>query len=155
MKKSLYIALTFFFVLSSSLANDLHFEVFRSQKTRKEMMQLKRDFFVKELNLTEKEANDLMPVMQELDEKRFELWRSTAEMHKRIRNNDPSITEAEMGRYMEKVADNKIKEAELEKEFIKKCKEILPMEKAVRLPHVNRKFAGEYMKKRRAENSDK
>ncbi|WP_148297563.1 hypothetical protein [Porphyromonas macacae] len=60
------------------------------------MMQLKRDFFVKELNLTEKEANDLMPVMQELDEKRFELWRSTAEMHKRIRNNDPSITEAEM-----------------------------------------------------------
>ncbi|WP_147277721.1 hypothetical protein [Porphyromonas macacae] len=119
------------------------------------MMQLKRDFFVKELNLTEKEANDLMPVMQELDEKRFELWRSTAEMHKRIRNNDPSITEAEMGRYMEKVADNKIKEAELEKEFIKKCKEILPMEKAVRLPHVNRKFAGEYMKKHRAENSDK
>lgn len=124
-----------------------------SQNIRTEILKQKKEFFIKELQLTEAEANNLMSILEELDTKRFDIWKSSAKMHRRIRQNDPTITKEEMNKHFEEIANNKIKEAELEKEYFNRCKNILPMEKLIQLESTNRKFAKQCLQKRKHYNN--
>jgi len=45
----------------------------------------KRAFLMRELALTAGEVDALMPVLNELDDKRFALWRSTETLGRRVR----------------------------------------------------------------------
>lgn len=123
------------------------------QNIRTEILKQKKEFFIKELQLTEAEANNLMSILEELDTKRFDIWKSSAKMHRRIRQNDPTITKEEMNKHFEEIANNKIKEAELEKEYFNRCKNILPMEKLIQLESTNRKFAKQCLQKRKHYNN--
>ncbi len=120
----------------------------RPARPSKELIQKeKKAFLTKELSLTAKEADDLMLIINELDGKRFALWKSCYSMRRRMQSRGGSITDAEYEKYFNQVMDNRVQEAELERTYYTKCKEVIPMNKLVKLERANRAFARQFMQR--------
>ena len=120
----------------------------RPARPSKELIQKeKKAFLTKELSLTAKEADDLMLIINELDGKRFALWKSCYSMRRRMQSRGGSITDAEYEKYFNQVMDNRVQEAELERTYYTKCKEVIPMHKLVKLERANRAFARQFMQR--------
>lgn len=116
---------------------------------RERMIQKKRSFLIKELALTQAEVDALMPILEELDLKRFQIWKECEPVRRRIHANDNSLTEGELHRYFEKHLDAHVREAELERTYYTRCKGALPIAKLVLLEEANRKFAREFFGRER------
>ena len=101
----------------------------------------KRAYLIQHLELTEKEADGVMSILNELDEKRFQLWREGEALGGRVRKSDKTLTDEELNTFLEQSLSARIKEAELEKTYYLRCRTVLSVQKAVRLPHVCRAFA--------------
>ncbi len=65
----------------------------------------KRTFLMRELSLTAGEVDALMPVLNELDDKRFALWRTTEALGRCVRQGDKTLTEAELNTFFEQMLD--------------------------------------------------
>lgn len=115
--------------------------------SREEITQQKRAYLVRELSLTDKEADGLMPILEELDTQRFRMWKGIESTRHRIHAKDSSLTDEELRKYFEQELDNKVKEAELERTYFKRCRDILPLNKLVRLERANRHFAQEFFRR--------
>lgn len=109
----------------------------------------KRKYLIKELSLTEKEARDIMPILDELDMKRYQLWREGAPLGKRIRQGDKSLTDAELEKHLDYTLNASVQEAELERTYYNKCRGLLPLHKLVRLPFACKDFARDFFSKHR------
>lgn len=109
----------------------------------------KRTYLIKELSLTEKEARDIMPILDELDTKRYLLWREGAPLGKRIRQGDKSLTDAELEKHLDYTLNASVQEAELERTYYNKCRGLLPLPKLVRLPFACKDFARDFFAKHR------
>lgn len=120
-----------------------------NQPSREQIQQEKRKHLVKVLELTEKEADELMPILNELDEQRFKLWQSVGDVRHRIHQKEAKLSDAEYETFFTKVMDNRVREAELERTYYKKCKAVLPIRKLVGLERANREFARQFFHKRR------
>lgn len=119
-----------------------------SARPSKEQIQKdKRAFLTKELDLTDKEADALMQILNELDSKRFRLWKTCNSMHWRMKASGGKITDQEYEKHFTQVMDNRVREAELERTYYSKCKEILPIRKLVKLEQANRAFARQFMQR--------
>ena len=120
----------------------------RPARASKELIQKeKKAFLTKELSLTAKEADDLMVIINELDGKRFALWKSCYSTRRRMQSSGGGITDAEYEKYFNQVMDNRVQEAELERTYYAKCKEVIPMHKLVKLERANRAFARQFMQR--------
>lgn len=108
----------------------------------------KKQFLTKELQLTPKESQDLMVILDELDEQRFSLWKGLGTMRGRLRRGD-KITDEEYAQHFDKVLINKVREAELERTYYTKCKEVIPMHKLIKLERANREFAKRFFMKKK------
>ena len=113
----------------------------RMASMRERVRAEKRAYLIQHLELTEKEADGVMPILNELDEKRFQLWREGEALGGRVRKSDKTLTDEELNTFLEQSLSARIKEAELEKTYYLRCRTVLPVQKAVRLPHVCRAFA--------------
>ena len=107
----------------------------------------KRAFLMRELSLTAGEVDALMPVLNELDDKRFALWRSTETLGRRVRQGDKTLTEAELNTFLEQMLDFHVREAELERTYYLRCRSTLPATKLVRLPMVCKDFARRFFER--------
>lgn len=116
-----------------------------SMPSKEKIQTEKKDFLTKELELSDKEAESLMTILNELDEQRFKLWQGTRELRERIRRGD-KLSDAEYSQHFEHVMNNRVREAELERTYYTKCKTVLPMNKLVRLERANREFAKHFFK---------
>ena len=113
----------------------------RMASMRERIRAEKRAYLIQHLELTEKEADGVMSILNELDEKRFQLWREGEALGGRVRKSDKTLTDEELNTFLEQSLSARIKEAELEKAYYLRCRTVLPVQKAVRLPHVCRAFA--------------
>ena len=113
----------------------------RMASMRERVRAEKRAYLIQHLELTEKEADGVMSILNELDEKRFQLWREGEALGGRVRKSDKTLTDEELNTFLEQSLSARIKEAELEKAYYLRCRTVLPVQKAVRLPHVCRAFA--------------
>ena len=113
----------------------------RMASMRERIRAEKRAYLIQHLELTEKEADGVMPILNELDEKRFQLWREGEALGGRVRKSDKTLTDEELNTFLEQSLSARIKEAELEKTYYLRCRTVLSVQKAVRLPHVCRAFA--------------
>ena len=113
----------------------------RMASMRERIRAEKRTYLIQHLELTEKEADGVMSILNELDEKRFQLWREGEALGGRVRKSDKTLTDEELNAFLEQSLSARIKEAELEKTYYLRCRTVLPVQKAVRLPHVCRAFA--------------
>lgn len=109
----------------------------------------KRTYLIKELSLTEKEARDIMPILDELDTKHYLLWREGTPLGKRIRQGDKSLTDAELEKHLDYTLNASVQEAELERTYYNKCRGLLPLPKLVRLPFACKDFARDFFAKHR------
>lgn len=107
----------------------------------------KRAFLMRELSLTAGEVDALMPVLNELDDKRFALWRSTETLGRRVRQGDKTLTEAELNTHLEQMLDFHVREAELERTYYLRCRSTLPADELVRLPMVCKDFARRFFER--------
>ena len=107
----------------------------------------KRAFLMRELSLAAGEVDALMPVLNELDDKRFALWRSTETLGRRVRQGDKTLTEAELNTHLEQMLDFHVREAELERTYYLRCRSTLPATKLVRLPMVCKDFARRFFER--------
>ena len=101
----------------------------------------KRAFLMRELALTAGEVDALMPVLNELDDKRFALWMGSKNLVNRFHRKDKTLTAEELNSLFEQTLDFHVKEAELERTYYLRCRSVLSGEKLVRLPFVCKDFA--------------
>lgn len=121
----------------------------KHESLRQQIRSAKRTYLIEELSLTEKEAKDIMPILDELDTKRYQLWREGAPLGKRIRQGDKSLTEAELEKHLDYTLNASVQEAELERTYYNKCRGLLPLPKLVRLPFACKDFARDFFSKHR------
>lgn len=107
----------------------------------------KRAFLVKELNLSASEADALMALLNELDDKRFALWMQLEPIGKRLRQGDKTLTAEELSAFYEKSLDFHVQEAELERTYYLRARPILNGERLVKLPWVCKEFARRFFDK--------
>lgn len=125
---------------------------------RKQILEQKKNFMTKALDLTPKEADQLMTILDELDKERFKLWKNSpaAFLHKeRKAGEGKEHTSEELEKAFLADLDRRVQEAELERTYYKRCLEVLPAKKIVHLPFENRRFAREYLKHLRPSKSPK
>ena len=121
----------------------------KHESLRQQIRSAKRTYLIEELSLTEKEAKDIMPILDELDTKRYQLWREGAPLGKRIRQGDKSLTDAELEKHLDYTLNASVQEAELERTYYNKCRGLLPLPKLVRLPFACKDFARDFFSKHR------
>lgn len=110
-----------------------------------EMRQYKRSYFTKELNLTREQQNKFFPLYEELQTRTDKLNADARTMEKRVADaGDASDFEYEKA--TEAIYDAKVEEANLEKEYLGKFKEILSKKQLFRLKSVERDFSREMMR---------
>lgn len=102
---------------------------------------------MRELSLTAGEVDALMPILNELDDKRFALWRTTEPLGRRVRQGDKTLTDAELNTFFEQMLDFHVREAELERSYYPRCRKLLPADKLVRLPMVCKDFARRFFER--------
>lgn len=115
--------------------------------SKEQIQSEKKAYLTKELQLTDKEADGLMVILNDLDEQRFKLWQSTEQTRNRIRRGD-TLSDEEYQQHFDKVMNNRVREAELERTYYAKCKSVLPLSKLVRIERVHREFAKHYFQKK-------
>jgi len=105
----------------------------------KEFKQEKREFIIKEVGLSNEEAARFFPLSEELMDKKYELNRAIR-IEGRALKAKQNATAAEYDVLMNKILDMHIREAELEKEYYSKFKEVLSPEKLYKYHRAEKKF---------------
>lgn len=114
---------------------------FDIEKLRKE----RAEFFVKELELTPAQAKNFIPLLNELMEKKFQVNREARRANRALMQNS-SKTDADYYKAIELGLDGRIKEAEIQKEYLLKMKAVLPAEKLYKYAQVEMKFMEKTLK---------
>ena len=121
------------------------FQESEQQGRKREFMNQRNAFFILELELTQEETDAFLPLYNELDTKRYELWKDVRQK-RALMERKAELTDADMELIINKSLDNKIAEARLEKEYYYKFKRVLPMRKVMALIVAERKFARLFIK---------
>ncbi len=105
-------------------------------------------FIAQQIGLTTEEADAFWPVCNELQEKKFALNRAVRRDMRSAREAErakKAISEAEYDRLINQNVDLKAKEAELDREYIKKFRKILSAEKVFKYQQAEQRFTREFL----------
>lgn len=112
----------------------------------KEAFLAKRNAYITaEVGLTPEEAEQFIPLCNELRQKMFEVGRECRKFSKQVRKQE-KVTEADYTKLIDDCLEVRIKEAQLEKEYYEKFKKILSSEKLYKYREAEIKFARNFMK---------
>ncbi|MDR2388857.1 MAG: hypothetical protein LBD89_03605 [Tannerellaceae bacterium] len=122
----------------------------------------RRVFITTELALTPQEADLFIPLLDELQQKKYEAGHKCREFSKEIKQKK-NPNNVDYLNTIDECLEVGIKEAELEKEYYGKFKKILSPDKLYKYKEVEYKFAREFVKNsggrqeelRRGDNKDK
>ena len=109
-----------------------------------EYAQQQREFFTRNAELTQEEADAFFPIYNELQQKKRELNRETRRIMRQEGGAEPS--EEQCLKAIEARAETNIKIAELEKEYLKKYKEVLPASKILKVQNAEEQFNSQILK---------
>ena len=110
-----------------------------------EIQQYKRGYFAKELGLTKEQQDKFFPLYEEMEQQTHRIEEESRIMEKRVSEADDA-TALEYEKATEALYDAKVKEADLEREYMVKFKEILDSKQLFELKAVERKFTREMMR---------
>lgn len=109
-----------------------------------EYWQQQKAFFTEKAGLTEEESNAFFPLYNELQQKKRELSRETRRFMREAAAAGAS--EEQSLKAIEAQAETNIKIAELEKEYLKKFKEVLPASKILKVQNAEEQFNSQILK---------
>lgn len=101
-------------------------------------------FFTEKAGLTQEEADAFFPIYNELQQKKRELNRETRRFMREAATAGAS--EDQSLKAIEAQAETNIKIAELEKEYLKKFKEVLPASKILKVQNAEEQFNSQMLK---------
>jgi len=136
--KGLLVIFLLSFGLMSANAQDKKPDESKREKIEK-FKERKAEFLKKELQLTDAEAAAFIPLVNELMEKKYEVYRN-ARTNIRDMRNKTEKSEADYKKTIEGMLDSQIKEAELQKEYYQKFMKVLPIEKVYKYHEADMKF---------------
>lgn len=103
-----------------------------------------REFFTKNAELTQEEADAFFPIYNELQQKKREINR---EIRMAMRQEGGAVISEEQSlKAIDAKADANIRIAELEKEYLKKFKEVLPASKILKVQNAEEQFNSQILK---------
>lgn len=104
-------------------------------------------FIIEKVNLTDAEAKAFIPLANELMDKRFELNRAIRKESRELRKKNKK-TDADYEQLLDASSAVKIKEAQLEQEYLKKFKKVLSAEKIYKYKQAEADYMKELVGKR-------
>ena len=156
MKRGLVlVVLCFFMSMNFALFAQQHnekrkgFEKFKAER---------KEFISKAMKLTEDESKAFWPLCDEFQMKKFELNKTLREEVNKIykaKKDKKTISEADYKKVIQLRASTKVKEAQLEEEYMNKFLNVLSAEKVFIYQRTEQQFAGEVVKKRKNNNRKK
>lgn len=108
-------------------------------------------YITKEMALTEDESKAFWPLSNELQEKKFEVNKPLRELRRKFRQtrtDGKTISEEDYKKMVELSSSVKIKEAQLEEEYLKKFLTVISAEKVHKYQHAEHEFAQKFMEMR-------
>ena len=103
-----------------------------------------REFFTKNAQLTQEEADAFFPIYNELQQKKREINRQIRMTMRQ--EGGAQISEEQSLKAIDAKADANIRIAELEKEYLKKFKEVLPASKILKVQNAEEHFNSQMLK---------
>ena len=103
-----------------------------------------REFFTKNAELTQEEADAFFPIYNELQQKKREINRQIRMTMRQ--EGGTQISEEQSLKAIDAKADANIRIAELEKEYLKKFKEVLPASKILKIQNAEEQFNSQILK---------
>ena len=103
-----------------------------------------REFFTKNAQLTQEEADAFFPIYNELQQKKREINRQIRMTMRQ--EGGAQISEEQSLKAIDAKADANIRIAELEKEYLKKFKEVLPASKILKVQNAEEQFNSQMLK---------
>jgi hypothetical protein len=107
------------------------FEQFRAKRVA---------YITEKVKLTPEEAEAFWPLVNELQEKRYELNKPLRERRRSQDSSRTALTEADYRKIIDTSADIRLKEAQLNKEYLEKLKKVLSAEKIFRYQRAEEEF---------------
>ncbi len=115
------------------------------QQWMSEMRQYKRSYLAKELDLSKEQQNKFFPLYEAMEDECAQLDEDTRQMERRIADA-ADATDLEYEKAADAMYDTKVKQAEIEKEYAAKFKEVLSAKQYFNLKDADRKFARDMMR---------
>jgi hypothetical protein len=106
-------------------------------------------FFTQKLDLTTDEAKTFWPIYNQY---KLDMKALKEQQHKLLKGDYSGMSDKEIDKLITQRFEIKQKQLDLEKQYYLKFKKVLPMEKVAKLPHVERAFRSELLKKMREKN---
>lgn len=107
----------------------------------------KSEYIIQKVGLSDIEIKAFIPLTNELMDKRFEINRQMRRNAREIRKKEHK-TEADYEQLINEAAEVKLKEAQLDKEYLQKFKQVLPAEKIYKYLQAEAEFMKEVLDKR-------
>lgn len=133
------------FILNIVLLPTINAQNNKNSLSREQFMEKQKAFMTQKAELTEKEAKNFFPLYFELQEKKF---KSNKEIWNKIHScrNNPNISDEEYYKISEDIIKIKIEMDELELEYLKKYKKVLPAKKIYNIQRAEMRFHRELLK---------
>lgn len=109
-------------------------------KWMQEMQQHQNDFIAKELELTDKQRADFLPLYNEMRKEIIKASKETRDMAKAVKKKGSAATDADYEAATKAYLDSRAKEAEITRTYYKKFSHILSKRQLFRLEATERKF---------------
>jgi hypothetical protein len=123
----------------------------RPEPFDKESFLIKRKVFItSELALTPREAEQFIPLLEEMQQRKFEVGQRCRKLSKEMRQKE-NPTDTDYLKVIDECLGVGMKEAELETEYYEKFKKILSPEKLYKYKEVEYRFAREFVRNPRGQ----
>lgn len=119
------------------------------QKWFKEMRDYKHNFLAKELDLSREQQRKFFPLYDEMEDQAARLNHETRLLEEKVAKSETDVTDIEYEKATEALFEQKCKEGEIEKAFMKKFQPILSKKQLFQLKGAERKFTRDIMKHHR------
>ena len=114
---------------------------------REAFMAKRNAYITASAGLTADEAAAFIPIENEMQRKKFEIGRDCRKLARKSRSKE-GLTEEEQQKLVDCTTETRLKEAELEKEYHEKFKQILSVEKLYKYQEAEARFMREFMQER-------
>lgn len=115
----------------------------------KEMRDYKHAFLAKELDLSRDQQRKFFPLYDEMEDETAKLNQETRQLEEKIAKTGDNVTDIEYDKATEALFEQKSKEGEIEKSYLKKFQPILSKKQLFMLKGAERKFTRDIMKHHR------
>ncbi len=141
----IYSALLLAIILPQSAAAQLKSAENLRAKWFSELRQVKRNYFIKELDLDREQQNKFFPLYEEMEDKTFRIDDEARQMEQRIADAKDA-TDTEYEKTAEALYDADVQTAQIRREYMDKFKTILTRRQLFELKGVEKKFSREMMR---------